>query len=171
MPSVAFSTGNIFASNLEALVNPVDCSAAMGAGLAKPFAGRFRKQCAWFKSHGQNGFTEPGQIYHVLPRNADDRLYAAKWVLDRHREGGEALVLFATTKAHWRRPSELRHVIGCLSELVRIVPELGIRSIGIHALGCGLGGLQYADVRPLMVAAAEQMQCERVVLFEPKEEA
>lgn len=164
---ITVSTGDIFDSGCEALVSPVSCDAAQGAGLALAFVKRFSRHTAWYREHGRKGFAEPGCVYHVLPKNGGNRLSAARWVLERHRHGGEPLVLFATTKSHWRRPSELRWIIGCLSWLVEVVEALGIRSLALPALGCGLGGLAAADVMPLMRDAAERMPC-RVVLFEPR---
>ena len=169
MPEIIGSTGDIFESGCEALVSPVDCTGAMGAGLALAFARRFRRQTAWYREHGRRGFTEPGQVYYVLPKDDRDRLDAAKWVLGQHREeGGQPLVLFATTKDSWRRPSDLRWVIGCCQALVDAVSELGIRSVAIPALGCGHGRLSWDDVRPLLLAAAERIPCERVVVFAPR---
>ena len=170
MPEIIESTGDIFASGCEALVSPVDASGAQGAGLALAFSKRFSQQTTWYREHARRGFAEAGSVYHVLPKTGDDRLDAARWVLERNRVGGRAqpLVLFATTKLHYRKPSELRWVIGCCQALVDVVAELGIRSIGVPALGCGLGGLSWSDVRPLMLAAARQMQCERVIVFSPR---
>jgi O-acetyl-ADP-ribose deacetylase (regulator of RNase III) len=170
MPEILLSPGDIFASGCEALVNPVDTTAAMGAGLALAFTKRFSQQTTWYREHARRGFAEAGSVYHVLPRRDEERLSAARWVLERHRAGGRAqpLVLFATTKASWKKPSDLRWVIGCCQALVDVVAELGIRSIGIPALGCGEGKLSWTDVRPLLLGAAQQMQCERVVVFEPR---
>ncbi|WP_437310074.1 macro domain-containing protein [Sorangium sp. So ce388] len=172
------SSGDMFASGCEALVSPVDATGAQGAGLALAFARRFRRQASWYGDHGRRGFAEPGQVYHVLPKTGDDRLAAAHWLLERHRrDDTEPLVLFATTKLIWKEPSRTTWVVGCLEALVVVVNELGIRSVAIPALGCGKGqqGIKpadafgWADVRPLMLAAAQQMQCERVVVFGPKE--
>lgn len=168
MPETHVSTGDIFESGCEALVSPVDCSAAQGAGLALAFAKRFPRQTAWYREHGRRGYAEPGGVYHVLPRGDEDRLSAARWVLERHRQGGEPLVLFAATKLHWRSPSKLSYVVGCCSAMVDAVNDLGIQSVAIPALGCGLGGLDWSDVRPLVMAAAERMRCERVMVFAPQ---
>ncbi len=176
MPKIIESTGDIFASGCEALVSPVDTTGAQGAGLAKAFARRFCAQTGWYRRHAGKGYAEPGQVYHVLPKSDEDRLHAARWVLERHRSGAEPLVLFATSKAHYRRPSKLRWVTGCIAALVEAVNDLGIRSIAIPALGCGRGqaGIKpedafgWDDVRPLLLSAAEKMQCERVVIYSPR---
>jgi O-acetyl-ADP-ribose deacetylase (regulator of RNase III) len=165
--TIELSTGSIFDSGCEALVSPVSCDAAQGAGLALAFTKRFPAQTRWYREHGRKGLAEPGQVYHVLPKNGGDRLSAARWVLSNARccsvpgdaLNGEPLVLFATTKLHWKRPSELRWIIGCLAELVEVVEALGIRSTAVPMLGCGLGGLAPEVVRPQIVAAADRMRC------------
>lgn len=184
MPEIIETCGDIFASDCEALVNPVDCTGAQGAGLAKLFRQKYPEQCAWYRRHAQKGFAEPGQVYFVLPRRAEpfsanDRFRAARHLLKEHRRCPQAqpLVLFATTKAHYARPSRLDWIRGCCYGLVDAVCELGIRSLAVPPLGCGLGqrGIKpedafgWADVRPLILAAAERMNCERVVVYEPWE--
>lgn len=54
-----------------------------------------------------------------------------------------------------------------LVDLVRVVKERRIGSIAVPALGCGLGGLDWAEVRPLIVSAFDAVPAVSVVLFEP----
>ena len=54
-----------------------------------------------------------------------------------------------------------------MSDLVAQVQRLGIRSIAIPPMGCGNGGLCWADVRPLIQAAFEPLPDVEVRLFEP----
>jgi O-acetyl-ADP-ribose deacetylase (regulator of RNase III) len=57
------------------------------------------------------------------------------------------------TKRHWRGKSRLSDIEAGLRALVAEVERLGIRSIAVPPLGCGLGGLDWADVRPRIEAA------------------
>jgi len=52
-----------------------------------------------------------------------------------------------------------------------LVDELGIRSIAVPALGCGLGGLSWVDVKPILVAAAERVPECRWLIYEPHQPA
>jgi hypothetical protein len=54
-----------------------------------------------------------------------------------------------------------------LKDLVEQVKRLKIKSIAIPPLGCGNGGLEWSDVRPLIVDAFEQIRDVEVRLFEP----
>jgi O-acetyl-ADP-ribose deacetylase (regulator of RNase III) len=50
---------------------------------------------------------------------------------------------------------------------VKQVGELGIESIAIPPLGCGLGGLDWREVKPRIVDAFGALPEVRVILFEP----
>jgi O-acetyl-ADP-ribose deacetylase (regulator of RNase III) len=153
MPEIIESDGDIFASGCEALVNPVDAeTGAQGAGLAKEFKRRWPAAAASYKGWCRSGLVRPGD---VLPRRVS--LVATCWIV------------FAATKAHWRSPSQLEWIARCCDKLVEASNEPGFKSIGVPAIGCGLGELRWPDVRPLILAAAQRMTCERVVVFGPKD--
>ena len=71
------------------------------------------------------------------------------------------------TKRHWRGKSHLSDVRAGLQDLVAVTRNLGIRSIAIPPLGCGNGGLNWEDVRPLIVAAMAQLPDVQTFLYEP----
>ena len=54
-----------------------------------------------------------------------------------------------------------------LPALVEEVRSLDIRSIAVPPLGCGLGGLNWDQVRPKIIRAFESLPCVEVLLFEP----
>lgn len=71
------------------------------------------------------------------------------------------------TKRHWRGKSRLADIESGLRALVDEVRRLGIRSIAIPPLGCGLGGLDWTDVRPRVEAALSEIPDVRAIVFEP----
>ena len=146
------AVGDIFASTCEALVNPVDCTGAQGKGLALEFRRRYPFPCAEYKRHCGGGRMAPGWL----------------WSFSGHASSVPRWIIFAATKAHWSAPSELAWVSDALENLVAHIGVHPIRSIAIPAIGCGLGGLPWSEVRPLILAAAERMSCDRVVVFAPK---
>jgi O-acetyl-ADP-ribose deacetylase (regulator of RNase III) len=85
----------------------------------------------------------------------------------RSGEGSRFIVNFPT-KADWRTPSKLAYVDSGLKALVDEIAQRRIASIAIPPLGCGLGGLDWADVRPRIVPALEKVPDVRVLLFEPQ---
>jgi O-acetyl-ADP-ribose deacetylase (regulator of RNase III) len=55
---IVYKTGDIFTSNAEILVNPVNCKGVMGAGLAKQFRERFPENYLEYKNYCKNGDDE-----------------------------------------------------------------------------------------------------------------
>ena len=72
-----------------------------------------------------------------------------------------------STKDHWRCKSRIEFIHAGLQDLVATVTHLGIRSIAIPPLGCGNGGLDWKDVRPLIERAFAHLPKVEIRLFEP----
>ena len=82
--------------------------------------------------------------------------------------GDRRWIINFPTKGHWRERSRLTDIEAGLEDLVDTVRRLGIRSIAIPPLGCGNGGLNWADVRPRIEAAFINLPDVNVLLFEPE---
>lgn len=54
------------------------------------------------------------------------------------------------TKKHWRSRSRLEHIDASLASMADAVVEGGFRSIAMPPPGCGNGGLDWVDVKPLV---------------------
>lgn len=131
------------------MVSPVDCTGAQGAGLALTFKKRWPGPCAWFKSAASKGTVRPGVLLY------------------QHLLDGPTL-LFFPTKIHWSEPSTLGIVREGLSRLPDIMTSISApgphpiskypRRVALPGLGCGEGGLSWDDVRPLILAAAPQIE-------------
>lgn len=63
---------------------------------------------------------------------------------------GPRFIINFPTKRHWRGRSHLDFVVDGLVDLSRVVTELELASVAVPALGCGLGGLDWDVVRPLI---------------------
>lgn len=50
-------------------------------------------------------------------------------------------------KDHWRDKSNIKDIRKCLANLLSVIIEEPIKSIAIPAIGCGLGGLAWSDVK------------------------
>ena len=77
------------------------------------------------------------------------------------------LFLCFPTKIIPRKRSELAWIEDGLSDLKRLIPTLRIQSVALPALGCGLGGLDWKIVRPLIEAAFANSPAD-VRLYEPQ---
>jgi O-acetyl-ADP-ribose deacetylase (regulator of RNase III) len=142
--------GNLLAAEVDALVNTVNTVGVMGKGLALQFKKAFPENLAAYERACKAGEVVTGRMHVVT------RLSSPKFIIN------------FPTKQHWRQPSKLEYVRDGLRDLTAQVRALGIESIAIPALGCGNGGLDWTDVRPLIVEAFATLPEVRVLLFEPE---
>lgn len=141
--------GDLLSADVEALVNPVNTVGVMGKGLALAFKTAFPECFVAYERACRAGEVVVGRV------------------LVCERASAPRFVIHFPTKRHWRQRSELGFVRDGLVDLVRVVKERRIGSIAVPALGCGLGGLEWAEVRPLIVSAFDAVPAVSVVLFEP----
>jgi len=148
---VSVITGNIFKSSAEAFVNPVNCVGTMGAGLAKQFKKRFPNN---FESY-----------YEACVKR---RIYLGK-VYIYSLEGKESLkyIVNFPTKNLFRTKSTLENIKLGLKDLEYRVIEYSMASIAIPALGCGLGGLRWDNVKPLLLEFAGRLPDVTIIIYAP----
>lgn len=143
------ATGDLLRADAQVLVNPVNCVGVMGNGLAVQFKLAFYGYFRSYEAACATGTLRPGVLH----------LY----------EVPDRLVVSFPTKRHWRNESRLEDIEAGLAQLVSTMRERGLKSVAIPALGCGLGGLAWTTVRPLVVKAFEEGLPEaHVMLFEPR---
>lgn len=140
---------DIFESQAEALVNPVNCRGAMGAGLARKFKYRFPSIDAPYRNLCEREFLFPGRAMYVPTLN-------------------KIIVLFPT-KDDWRKPARMAYITEGMNDLAALMDGnlSAVRSIAIPQLGCGLGGLVWKDVCPVIVRALEPVADLRVEIYGP----
>ncbi|MDB5218708.1 MAG: Appr-p processing protein [Myxococcaceae bacterium] len=92
-------------------------------------------------------------------------------VVETKAKRGPKYVINFPTKRHWRDRSDLDDIKAGVADLAVQMGKLEIVSIAIPALGCGLGGLLWNDVRKvIMITLSAKVAVKgsvRVVLFEP----
>ena len=76
-------------------------------------------------------------------------------------------LLFAT-KRHWRDKSRLDDIEAGLEWITKRYKSEGIESIALPALGCGLGGLDWREVGPLMCRYLSQLDI-TTAIYLPRE--
>jgi len=144
-------SGNLLTAEVDALVNTVNTVGVMGKGIALQFKRAYPANYKAYRAACARGEVQLGRMF----------------VVDTGALGPRRFVVNFPTKQHWRSASRLEDIRAGLDDLVRVVGELGVTSIAIPPLGCGNGGLDWADVRPLIERASTRMAQVRVVVFAP----
>lgn len=148
---IVYKRGDLLADSAEALVNAVNTVGVMGAGIARQFKKQFPEMFTEYERACQADEVTLGKM-HVVKVKVD---------------GDHKYIINFPTLAHWSDKSELQHIEAGLEDLLRIVQEKNIRSIAIPPLGCGVGGLEWEDVRGLIEAAFSDVEGIQVHLYEP----
>jgi|SRR3954452_2101817 O-acetyl-ADP-ribose deacetylase (regulator of RNase III) len=143
--------GNLLAADVEALINTVNTVGVMGKGIALQFKRAYPANYKAYRAACERGEVHLGQIF----------------LFDTAVGGSRRYIVNFPTKQHWKNGSRLDDIRLGLDDLVRVVHEHGISSVAIPALGCGNGGLDWADVRPMIEAAVERMPDVRAVIYAP----
>ena len=136
---------------MEALVNAVNSVGYMGKGVALQFKQAFPENFTAYQKACRAKEVRPGKMF-VFETGS---IISPKYIIN------------FPTKRHWRGNSRLEDIESGLSALIQEVKRLGIGSIAVPPLGCGLGGLDWKVVRPMIEKAFSDMPEVRVLLFEP----
>jgi O-acetyl-ADP-ribose deacetylase (regulator of RNase III) len=150
---IAFRQGNLLEADVEAVVNTVNTVGVMGRGIALMFKERFPENYRTYQAACKAREVCTGEMFVT----ASDELQGPRWIIN------------FPTKEHWKAPTRIEWVKSGLVDLVRVIKEKDIRSIALPPLGCGNGGLQWSDVRPLIVSALSDLEGVEVIVYEPTE--
>jgi O-acetyl-ADP-ribose deacetylase (regulator of RNase III) len=143
-------TGNITFDTAQALVNPVNCVGTMGAGVALLFKRAFPGNFAAYRLACNHGEVVTGKVL----------VYQRQFCL---------YIINFPTKQHWRDPSRLEWIVSGLNSLADSIKCHKITSVALPALGCGHGGLDWRDVRPLIdLVAHERLPNVDFRVYEPQ---
>ncbi len=149
---IKLTQGDILKAQTEALVNTVNCVGIMGRGIALQFRKAFPENFKAYKQVCDRKQLHPGEVF----------------VYDLGRLEPPRLVINFPTKRHWKGKSKLEDIQAGLEALVREIRVRGIRSVAIPPLGCGLGGLNWDVVRPMIEEAFASLPEVYVEVHEPK---
>lgn len=147
---IIYTTGDLFQSSAEALVNTVNCEGYMGKGIAYQFKLKFPENNKDYVKACKTGELQIGKLHY-------------------YKEDGKIIVNFPT-KNKWRAKSKMEYVEKGLDELITLIEKLDIQSIAIPPLGSGNGGLVWSEVKKLieekLAAIDEKVQ---IFIYEPSQ--
>lgn len=148
---IELADGDILQADSEALVNTVNCVGIMGRGVALQFRQAYPENYKAYKALCDRNGLHPGHVF----------------VFDLNRFENPRYVINFPTKRHWKGKSRIEDIESGLESLITEVRRLNIHSIALPPLGCGLGGLDWEDVRPRIIKAFKTLPDVRVLLFQP----
>ena len=150
MASIRRGDGNLLDAEVDALVNTVNTVGVMGKGIALLFKKRFPNN---FDSYVRACTRNEVRVGRMFVTKNDE--FFPKWIIN------------FPTKRHWRAKTQLQWVEDGLHDLARVIEVRAIKSIAIPALGCGEGGLDWEQVRPLIVATLARFNELDAVIYDP----
>ncbi len=146
--------GNLLKAPVEALVNTINTKGIMGKGIALQFRQAYPEM---FKLYAKRCKSEEVTLGTMDIHDLGGLVGGPQWIIN------------FPTKGHWRSRSRIEDVKAGLSDLVAIIKKLQITSIAVPPLGCGNGGLPWAQIRPLIEDAFSQIPEVEVLLYSPME--
>lgn len=141
MPLVYKPNENLLRSRAQVLVNNVNCVGVMGKGLARSFV----------EAYGDEIMRDYMRLCNSKTLRPGDVRFERMPGIQRERAPSrEHCVALLATKDHWRDKSRLEWIDLGLLNLRNKMKLHGYGSLAIAPPGCGLGGLSWPDVHPLV---------------------
>ena len=148
---IEYKTGDILAEEVEALVNTVNCVGVMGRGIALQFKRAFPENFKAYVARCKRNAVQPGRVF----------------VFETGQPTNPRYIINFPTKRHWRSKSRMEDIESGLVSLAQEIRSRDIRSIAIPALGSGLGGLSWPEVRVRLERALKEFDDVKIIIFEP----
>lgn len=134
--SVQVIQGDIFQSQCQTLVNPINCVGVMGAGLALEYRKRYPQMYERYQAFCRQGDLKIGKLW--IYKSSD------RWILN------------FPTKNHWQYPSKIAYLQVGLEKFINTYQQRKITSIAFPLLGASCGRINPATSLEVMQNYLEQ---------------
>jgi O-acetyl-ADP-ribose deacetylase (regulator of RNase III) len=124
----------------------------MGRGIALQFKKRFPENFKVYETACKHKDVVPGKMFV----HETGSLIGPKYIIN------------FPTKRHWRGASRMEDIESGLQDLAAVIADLKIKSVALPPLGCGLGGLDWSDVRARIEKTLSTLPDVEIIVFEPK---
>jgi len=145
---------DILSQKTDAIVSTANCVGIMGKGVAKSIKEKYPWCYQPYKDACRKGILKPGGIFTTTLKTYPEIEYPT--------------IIHVATKDHWRGKSKLEWVEIGITNLSNYLRNYKITSMAIPRLGCGLGGLEWEDVKPLLYLHLENINC-RITIHNKQE--
>ena len=143
-----YRKGDIFQCECEAICNPVNILGISGAGLALAFKKKFPQMYKEYVKACRNKEIKIG-VVHCWENSNNEPKY----------------IINFPTKSDLS-PSKIEYIRSGLDNLLQVIKDKNIKSIGIPGLGAGLGGLSWGEVKHAIGEFAKNIPDVKVVVYE-----
>lgn len=150
---IEYKTGNLLNEESEAIVNTVNCVGVMGKGIALQFKKKWPENFNNYLKACNHNLVQPGKMHIFETKSFINPKY----------------IINFPTKRHWKGKSKIEDIKLGLSDLVLTIQKYQIKSIALPPLGCGLGGLEWSEVKPLIEKSLIELKDVQVKIYEPNE--
>jgi len=134
--TITLKTGNLLDDDSEALTNAVNCIGVMGAGIALAFKNKFPEMFKQYQKDCQGG------QYKVSVMNY--------WAFYDESMKKERFIINFPTMYYPGSTCTEDIIKDGMKDFRWLIEYLGIRSVAVPALGCGVGGLYWSTVKPII---------------------
>ncbi|NEP62242.1 MAG: DUF4433 domain-containing protein [Symploca sp. SIO2G7] len=167
---IAIAKGDMFFSRMQTLTVSVNCVGVMGKGLASTAKYRFPDVYVKYQDLCKRKRIMPDKpCLYKRESSVFNELYDDDLPMEAIEDDTQTWFLLFPTKNHWRNKSNIDDIEKGLKWLVKNYKVQGIQSLAVPALGCGLGGLDWSIVGPLMCKYLVLMKDIQVVIYLPTE--
>ena len=149
---IIYSYGTVFNVGTHAVVNTVNCSGVMGAGIALEFMLRY-----------------PAMFEDYADKCEDKRIKTGK--VDYYKNEDASIIVNFPTKWHFKYPSKLSWIEQGLQDFVKTYKNVGITSVAFPKLGTSNGGLNWNEVKMLMEKYLSNLDIDVYICLDKKKEA
>jgi len=148
---IEYKHGDLLKCNAEAIVNTVNCVGVMGRGIALQFKKQHPDNFKQYAKACKSGEVVPGKMF----------------VYETSGMTNPRIIINFPTKRHWKNASRIEDIESGLTDLISVIQQYNIKSIAIPPLGCGLGGLDWSEVKTCIESALTPLADVAVFVFEP----
>jgi O-acetyl-ADP-ribose deacetylase (regulator of RNase III) len=167
--NISLVEGDMFFSGMQTLTVSVNLQGIMGKGLASRAKYQFPDVYVYYQDCCRaRRVTAVKPCIYKREGSLDEDLADLSTPL-KTPNAVKWFMLFAT-KRKWRDNSRMDDIEGGLSWFRDHFEVEGVKSVALPALGCGLGGLSWADVGPLMCKYLHGIGID-VAIYLPRERA
>ena len=123
--------GDIFAiKGISSYAHGCNCAGAMGKGIALQFKEKFPQMYTEYKQLCQQNKFNPGDVYDY--------------------DYGNGHIYNLGTQQTWRTKAKMEYIKSSIKTMLEMATSANIESIALPAIGAGLGGLLWEDVKSLL---------------------